>query len=222
MFPFCSPFCSIGTQSAESGTQSAESGTQAKSSRVQAFSTREAPANRVMAAPKSPLPESARVMSRRLGKRGRSLPTPEWNPMTAHTVSSLVQQFAHRTKETGSLQGQRGVYADLRIGEYRLRLQALAWSKAGMSKAVLTDRELNLLLLLGPIANSYLPVGSELTVTENNLRHVGQSLCWSSSPTCLYTQIFGDWEKQFSVQVSLPNAMSLVLPSLTFSRPPAE
>ncbi|MEL7069017.1 MAG: hypothetical protein ABG776_18165 [Cyanobacteria bacterium J06555_13] len=37
---------------------------------------------------------------------------------------------------------------------------------------------------------------------------------------CLYTQIFGDWEKQFSVRVSLPNAVSLVLPSLTFARPP--
>ncbi|MEL6490888.1 MAG: hypothetical protein AAFQ95_13090, partial [Cyanobacteria bacterium J06621_3] len=164
------------------------------------------------------LPESVKGVSRQRVRRGHVLPVPVWEQMTAIAVSDMAGQFARRvapkTAETGAFEDISGVYADFRMGEYCLRLQALTWPEA-----TLIDRELSLLLLLTPRANSYLPIGSALSVTEDNLLHSGQTLCWASHPTCLYTQIFGDWEKQFSVRVSLPNAVSLVLPSLTFARP---
>ena len=98
--------------------------------------------------------------------------------------------------DTDNLRYSKGtrqtVGRNIAIAEYRLRLHALVCPRETFLGSQL-DEGLSLLLILGPIANSYLPIGTELTITENNLLHSGQNLRWTSQPICLYTQVFGDW-----------------------------
>lgn len=104
-----------------------------------------------------------------------------------------------------------GFYIDLAAGEYRLRLYALVWTEE-----VLEDSAVSLLLALGPTAGSYLPIGTTLTVKEQNLLSTEAHLRWMSHPTYVYTQVFGGWEEPFTVEVALPNAHPLELPALYF------
>jgi len=141
--------------------------------------------------------------------------TASWLPLPTPDLSSLIERFGGTEVQCPA--DSRGVYADLTVGEYRLRLNALVWSEA-VPDGLVEDSELSLLLVLSPMGQSYLPIGTELTITENNLLHSGQNLRWTGQPTCLYTQVFGDWEKKFTVGVLLPNALPKMLPPLTFER----
>lgn len=87
----------------------------------------------------------------------------------------------------------------------------------GQPDEALAAPELSLFLVLGPIAGSYLPMGSQLSVKENNLLMADQTLQWMSNPSYLYTQVFGSWDKKFTVEILLPQTRSFVLPPLTFS-----
>ncbi|MEL6551961.1 MAG: hypothetical protein AAFQ63_00670 [Cyanobacteria bacterium J06621_11] len=154
--------------------------------------------------------------------------SPVWQTMPALSMRNLVEQFEQAgIFDEGCEASHRGVYADVSIGEYRLRLQSLAWSQPALPHAISTaktaqeaaaDSDLKLLLVLSPMADSYLPIGTSLTITENNLLHSAPHLQWASHPNCLYTQVFGDWEKKFTVKIVLPNALPKTLPSLTFPR----
>lgn len=110
-----------------------------------------------------------------------------------------------------------GVYTDVSIGEFKLRLYALVWTMDGQPDEALAAPELSLFLVLGPIAGSYLPMGSQLSVKENNLLMADQTLQWMSNPSYLYTQVFGSWDKKFTVEILLPQTRPFVLPPLTFS-----
>ena len=101
-------------------------------------------------------------------------------------------------------------YADFSSENQKLRLYALAWTAAGAE-------EMSLYLVLQPMAGSYLPLGTEVSVVESDLFHSGQSLRWTSHPVYLYTQIFGAWESQFSVKVSFPNTLPITLSPLTLA-----
>ena len=107
-----------------------------------------------------------------------------------------------------------GVYANLSVGEYKLRLYALVWA---IDSAM--ETELSLCLILGPVAGSYLPMGTQLTVKEKHLLLTGQALKWTSHPTYLYTQVFGSWAEQLTVEVLLPNNRPVALPPLAFLPP---
>lgn len=104
-----------------------------------------------------------------------------------------------------------GLYTDLAIAEYSLRLYALVWATEALSES-----ELSLFLMLEPIEGSYLPLGTRLTVKENNLLLAEPNLRWTNFPTYLYTQVFGSWEEKFTVEILLPNARPFELPPLTF------
>ena len=104
-----------------------------------------------------------------------------------------------------------GVYANLTISEYRLRLYALVWEEESLG-----EPELSLVLILGPTADSYLPIGTELNIREHNLLNSGQHMRWTSHPSYLYTQVYGDWAEKFTVEIRLPNARPVALPSLSF------
>ncbi len=106
-----------------------------------------------------------------------------------------------------------GLYSDLSIAEYRLRMYALVWGIENLS-----DSDLSLFLILEPIEGSYLPLGTRLTVKENNLLLAEPSLQWTNFPTYLYTQVFGSWEEKFTVEILLPNARPFELPPLTFNQ----
>ena len=131
-------------------------------------------AQQVIAEQKVPLHNVEKVLPRRKGRRDRSYQAPVWLPLAAQEVRPLIERFAQL--EDDSLHDACGVCADVTMGEYRLRLHALAWSEF-----TLIDRALSLLLLLSPRANR---------------------------------------DNQFSVQVSLPNVLPLIMPPLTFAPNP--
>ena len=114
-----------------------------------------------------------------------------------------------------------GVYSDLAIAEHRLRLYALIEPKTGGESGIQLSAEASLarlapklLLALSPLGNSYLPIGTELTIAENNLLHSGQNMRWANSSTYLYTQVFGDWTRQFTPVVRLPKRLPVKLSPL--------
>ena len=109
-----------------------------------------------------------------------------------------------------------GLYTDFSITEYKLRLYALIWAVDAIETP-----ELSLVLILGPIAGSYLPMGTQISVKEKNLLVAEQNLRWTSNPTYLYTQVFGSWEEQFTVEISLPNARPFSLSPLVFETEPS-
>jgi len=159
-----------------------------------------------------PVPVSVPSKARCQSRRDRFKPRPTWRPLTAASLTDVVARF--RNTEIICKEDARGVVADISAAEHRLQLSALAWTEDILP----VESALSLLLVLSPIENSYLPIDTELTVTENNLLHSGQNLRWANNPTCLYTQVFGDWEKQFTVQVTLPSGAGVALPPLAFSQ----
>jgi hypothetical protein len=125
-----------------------------------------------------------------------------------------------------------GVYIDLSIAEYQLRLYVLTWV-AGTSKQTTSEqatseqatsekiepaqlKPLSLFLILGPIKGSYLPIDTQLRVKENNLLLSDPHLRWTAHPAYLYTQVLGLWEEQLTVEVLLPNRHPLALPPINF------
>ncbi|MEM9089490.1 MAG: DUF1822 family protein [Cyanobacteria bacterium P01_F01_bin.53] len=109
-----------------------------------------------------------------------------------------------------------GLYTDFSITEYKLRLYALIWAVDASETS-----ELSLVLILGPIAGSYLPMGTQISVKEKNLLVAEQNLRWTSNPTYLYTQVFGSWEEQFTIEIFLPNARPFSLSPLVFKTEPS-
>lgn len=109
-----------------------------------------------------------------------------------------------------------GSYLNFSAGEHKFRLYALTWDEGASTQgnAKNIDAESQLYLILQPVAGGYLPMGTELHVRETHLLSSGQQLSWTSRPIYLYTQIFGGWETQFSVEVHLPSAQTIQLPSL--------
>lgn len=165
--------------------------------------------------------------------QNRQMPT-AWRPLSAKALSAeALSAEALSTEvlpplpasfEQAVIEGYEsfcGVYSDLAIAEHRLRLHALIEPKTGgesdiqlSAEASLARLEPKLLLALSPLGNSYLPIGTELTIAENNLLHSGQNMRWANSSTYLYTQVFGDWTRQFTPVVRLPKRLPVKLSPL--------
>ncbi|MGB3671276.1 MAG: hypothetical protein WA984_14275 [Phormidesmis sp.] len=150
--------------------------------------------------------------------QNRQMPT-AWRPLSTEAFPSLPVSF-----EQAMIEGHEnfcGVYTDFAIAEYRLRLYALIESKTGCASSIqrsveasLAGLDPKLLLALSPLGNSYLPIGTELTIAENDLLHSGQNMRCASSSTYLYTQVFGDWTGQFTPAVRLPRLLPVKLSPL--------
>ena len=126
-------------------------------------------------------------------------------------LSNLLSKFS--STDVVFPQETTGLYSDLSIAEHRLRMYALVWGIEGLNES-----DLSLFLILEPIEGSYLPLGTRLTVKENNLLLAEPNLQWTNFPTYLYTQVFGSWEEKFTVEIVLPNARPFALPPLTFKQ----
>jgi hypothetical protein len=168
------------------------------------------------------LPKATQPTQNKAGNPEKSVLAPFETSLTA-----LLDQF-HAT-DIAFPPETSGVYTDLAIAEYKLRLYALVWSVTGAAKAPVEapvealidtseETDLSLFLILGPVEGSYLPMGTRLTVKENNLLLTDQNLRWTSHPTYLYTQVFGAWKEKFTVEVLLPNARPILLPPLAFEQ----
>ncbi|MFK8186712.1 MAG: hypothetical protein AB8B99_25330 [Phormidesmis sp.] len=106
-----------------------------------------------------------------------------------------------------------GVYTDVTITEYRLRVYAVMH---------LGESTSSLFLILGSLKGSYLPVGSRVSVKEQHLLLSDPGLHWTEHSTYVYTQVFGDWKEQFTIEIVLPNARPKVLAPLAFKADKAE
>ncbi|MEL6900294.1 MAG: hypothetical protein AAFP07_05035 [Cyanobacteria bacterium J06606_4] len=158
-----------------------------------------------------------RRMRRRVSEGWRSLPmdrdrrTLDWLQSPADELAALMRQSALLEAEAGS--AQQGVYADVAIADYQLRLFAIARMMDFSDKAA--PRSANLLLLLQPIASSYLPIGTTLTLRTQDSLSVEPTLQWSSRPIYLFSRVLVSRETQLTVEIHLPDAQSVVLSPLT-------
>ena len=124
-------------------------------------------------------------------------------------MAALLNRFSAADFDPESVafpEGTDGVYTDLVIAEHRLRVYAMVHS---------AQAQRSLFLILGSIKDSYLPMGSRLTVSEKNLLLSVPGLHWSERSTYIYTQVFGDWEEKFTIEIELPNAHPKLLAPLT-------
>lgn len=159
---------------------------------------------------------------------------------TAEPVNAL-EELLHRLATDGVVCPGRpkGVYADIATGEYRFRLYAVTDAavtdeysddkasddrthdpaSGSVSGSAFSSVEVtpNLWLILKPLANSYLPIGTQLIMQEASLLNSEPVLRWATSPTCLYTQVYGNWQEKFTVDVWLPTAGKISLPPLMFA-----
>lgn len=127
-------------------------------------------------------------------------------------ITDLLQQFSSADFEPSAIAFPAdvcGIYTDIQVLEHQLRAYAIV---------SLSERAPSLFLILGPRGGSYLPMGSRLSVSENNLLLSEQGTFWTESSTYIYTQVFGNWEEKFTISVLLPNARLKVLAPLMFDR----
>lgn len=159
-----------------------------------------------------------RRMRRQLSKGWRSLPrdyarsTIDWLRSPADELAALMRQSALLKAEAGS--ARWGVYADVAIADYQLRLFAIASTMEFSDKSA-TQHSENLLLLLQPIASSYLPIGTTLTLRAQDSLYAEPTLQWASNPIYLFSRVLASRETQFTVEIHLPDARSAVLSPLT-------
>lgn len=137
----------------------------------------------------------------------------DWSRSPADELATLIGQS--KLLEGGALSALQGGYADMAIAEYQLRLFAIAAPTDFLGKS--TELQLlNLLLLLQPVASSYLPIGTTLSIQDQYSLYAEPSLQWASDPVYLCTSVFCPLEAQLTVAVHLPNARPAILPTLTF------
>ena len=143
-----------------------------------------------------------------LASSPQALPLSHQAPASKEIVIAWLEQFsaANFNPDTAVFaENTDGVYTDLAIAEYRLRVFAMVH---------LTPEFSGLFLLLGSVNGSYLPMGSRLIVKENNLLLSEQELHWTEHSAYVHTQVFGSWQEKFTIEIVLPNARPKVLAPL--------
>ncbi len=95
---------------------------------------------------------------------------------------------------------------------FTLRMYAIVWPLLIIGE----NPEWTLLLVLGPMADTPLPRGLMLQVSDHNEVLVEQLLDGERSRGFLYAQVFGMWTEQFVAMLRLPNGASLTLPPFGF------
>lgn len=159
-----------------------------------------------------------RRMRQRVSEGWRLLPmdrdrnTVDWQRSPADKLAALMKRS--ELLEADAVSAQSGVYMDVAISEYRLRLFVLART-IDFSEKSAAQKSINLLLLLQPIASSYLPIGTTLILREQDSLYAEPTLQWASDPAYLFSQVLVSQEAQLTVEIHLPDARSAVLPSLT-------
>lgn len=128
-------------------------------------------------------------------------------PSFGRELSTLFNRLS--PKDAYCIPEINGVCADVSIAEYKLRLYALVWTDD-----TLDELDPRLFLLLGPVAGSYLPIDSQLSIKEDHLLLSEQKMRWTHDSTYLCSQVLGLWKLKFTVEILLPNARPLAMPPL--------
>ncbi|MEM7062548.1 MAG: DUF1822 family protein [Cyanobacteria bacterium P01_B01_bin.77] len=105
----------------------------------------------------------------------------------------------------------RGACKEIAIAGFSCRLYAWTWS-------LTTDDvpEWSLFLILGPTPGETMPLGIELTVSDQQTVLSRSVLTQETTVTYLYAQVIGYWQEQFTVNIGLPHGSAISLPPFEF------
>ncbi len=106
----------------------------------------------------------------------------------------------------------RGAYRDLRLGGMPLRLYAVTWPLYSEATP-----EWTLLLILGAMPGTHLPLGVQLRVSDQTGILVQQVLDPQQQDSYFFTRVVGNLEEKFIVTVSLPSGIEQTLPPFSFN-----
>jgi Protein of unknown function (DUF1822) len=134
---------------------------------------------------------------------------PAFSPAYAmRSVASVLDQISLSIPSEA-----RGAYQDLQVGEVAMRVYAVTW--------VITLPDGNpgwtLLALLSAQPGYPLPTGIRLQIHDATQRLADQTLQTTSQDACLYAQVGGDWQDQFTVSIQVPSGASTTLPPFVFA-----
>ena len=105
----------------------------------------------------------------------------------------------------------KGAYQTLQLADLPLRLYALVWTVVEAS-----EPEWSLMVFVGAGEGDRLPDGLKLQILEQDGLLADQTFQSNMGSDVLYAQVFGRWDEAFTVNVSLPNGVSRVLPPFVY------
>lgn len=107
----------------------------------------------------------------------------------------------------------QGACKEIAIARFPCRLYAWTWS-------LMTENvpEWSLFLILGPTPGETMPLGIELTVSDQQTVLSRSSLTQETTVTYLYAQVIGYWQEQFTVAIGLPHGTTISLPPFGFQQ----
>ena len=106
----------------------------------------------------------------------------------------------------------RGACQDLHLANHELRLFVVTWA----SEETLGTPEWNLLLVLGALPNNYLPQGLKLKLKQNDTLLDERVVAEDTADSYLYTQVIGELDEQFTINVKLSNGETVTFPNFAF------
>ena len=105
----------------------------------------------------------------------------------------------------------RGACQDFTLASYGLRLFAVTWEVAETEVP-----EWSLLLVLGARLGSYLPQGLKLQVSEGETLLDEKVVAQDTDDSYVYTQVIGELNEQFTVEITTADGNSMTLPNFVF------
>ena len=131
---------------------------------------------------------------------------------------SLPEEFAAiitQLRSTGEdiPEDARGACQDFNLANHALRLFAVIWTVEETEGV----REWGLLLVLGAQPDSYLPQGLKLELKESETILDEKIVSEDTTNSYIYTQVIGELDEQFTVNIILANGDRLVLPNFAFN-----
>ena len=110
-----------------------------------------------------------------------------------------------------------GIYRDLTLGDYALRLFAITWEERGEEPESADVPEWNLMVILGAQVGSYLPQNLKLEIqleTEVLDEQVAET---DTADTYLYSRVIGEINEQFTISITLATGETVSLPKFAFA-----
>ncbi|MEM6423807.1 MAG: DUF1822 family protein [Cyanobacteria bacterium P01_D01_bin.128] len=105
----------------------------------------------------------------------------------------------------------KGAYLGREDVSLPFRLYALIWPVFEGE-----EPEWSLLVVLGPGDSGQLPIGTQLTVSDDRAILAQQSLTTDGAAAYGYAQVFGTWDESFSVAVQIPDGTTFTWPPFVF------
>ncbi|MEM8831825.1 MAG: DUF1822 family protein [Cyanobacteria bacterium P01_G01_bin.19] len=107
----------------------------------------------------------------------------------------------------------RGACQDFYVANHEMRLFAVTWAIEETPETP----EWTLLLVLGAKPNNYLPQGLKLELKQDDTLLDERVVPEDTADSYLYTQVIGELDEQFTVNVRLNNGETFVFPNFAFN-----